>query len=258
MIIGRPMCGGQMGLKESCQEVPSQFSGAENSVYCTGLDWLARWIGFFSLKKSAVATRFRTEASLAHSFSPSSIEATPFSSVSSLTIGTKRVTMPLSTNWKQHFALLASNKDGNKMMLEFSHAITAVKSQRERLIALTEERESIIFITDKNGLINIAHSPTNFGGMRTRPAHKITCLVGMWPLATAVVWNNEQAIESCEIRTATAAKIHECTTAEQFRALVAPREDDEDGDMGLSGEAPFIPAPFMSNFVLEAESKDPV
>ena len=87
--------------------------------------------------------------------------------------------MPLSTNWKQHFASLASNEDGNKMMLEFSHAITAVKSQRERLIALTEERESIIFITDENGLINITHSPTNFGGMRTCPAHTIACLVGM-------------------------------------------------------------------------------
>jgi hypothetical protein len=108
-----------------------------------------------------------------------------------------------STNWKQHYSSLPSNDDGNKMCLSFSHAMAASRSQRDRILALTEETDSIIFVADEEGLITVIHSPKNLGGTRTRPSNKVIGLVGMGPLATPVVLNIEQAVATCEIRTLT-------------------------------------------------------
>ena len=107
-------------------------------------------------------------------------------------------------------------------MDEFSNAIAAAKSQSENLRAITEDRNAIIFFGDQGGNIHVVHSPTNFGGTRSCPANKVACLIGMGPLVTAVVLNAEQAIATPKFRAPLAAKLHECTIAEQFRALVPP------------------------------------
>ena len=162
-----------------------------------------------------------------------------------------------STNWKQHYSSLPSNDDGNKMCLSFSHAMAASRSQRDRILALTEETDSIIFVADEEGLITVIHSPKNLGGTRTRPSNKVIGLVGMGPLATPVVLNIEQAVATCEIRTPLVVTIHACTTAEQFAALVAPDEDAVEDAAIYPGSAAFIPAPFVFDFFLNAESRNP-
>ena len=120
----------------------------------------------------------------------------------------------LSTNWKQHFILLAGNKEGNKMMLEFSNAITATKSVREKSLSLVKEVDSVIFISDKNGRPNMVHSPMNFRGTRTRDKKQIACLLGIGPLAMAVILNERQATKNCKIAMSTLNTMHTCTTAE--------------------------------------------
>jgi len=160
----------------------------------------------------------------------------------------------LSTTWKQHFTSLVGDEEGNKKMLEFSNALTASKSQRDRLLSLVEEIDSVVFIADEDGKINIIHSPLNFGGTRTRSKNKIACLLGLGPLATAVILNDRQAIEECEIATPTLDAMHACKTAEDFQALAAPPID---GEVTFPGAASFIPSPFLRNFVIESESNDP-
>ena len=175
----------------------------------------------------------------------------------------------LSTNWKQHYASLASNNDGNKMMMNFSKSITESLSDKDKINALTEETDSVIFIADDQGSITVIHSPTKLGGTRSRPELKIVCLVGMGPLATAVVLNDKQAIAIFKIATPEKDKFHDCTSAEQFSVLDV--EDNEEGRGTRRGRvtsrnltrtessvpACFIPAPFLAKFVLEADSKKP-
>ena len=133
----------------------------------------------------------------------------------------------LSTNWKQHCASLASNNDGNKMMMNFSKSITESLSDKDKINALTEENDSVIFIADDQGSINVIHSPTKLGGTRSRPELKIVCLVGMGPLATAVVLNDKQAIAIFKIATPEKDNFYDCTSAEQFSVLDV--EDNEEG-----------------------------
>ena len=91
----------------------------------------------------------------------------------------------LSTSWKQHYCSLAGDEEGNKTMLKYSLAIAASVSERERLLALCEDVEAVIFIADDAGKIKMIHSPKNFGGTRSRPENKIACMIGMGSLATA-------------------------------------------------------------------------
>jgi len=90
----------------------------------------------------------------------------------------------------------------------------------------------------------------------------------MGPLAAAVVLNDKQAIATPKFRAPSTAKMHECTTAEQFKALEAPPAPDENAvgattrsrandAVEFDGVASFIPSPFVGNFVADASSNDP-
>ena len=78
-------------------------------------------------------------------------------------------------------------------MLKYSNTISAPVSDRERLLALSEDVEAVIFIANNAGKIKMIHSLKIFGGTRSRPKNTVTCMIDMRSLATAVIlkWLNK-------------------------------------------------------------------
>ena len=124
-----------------------------------------------------------------------------------------------STSWKQHYSSLSVNEVGNKKMCDFTEALLATKSKKDRVSAIPEDNNSIILIANKKKAIEIIHSPFNFRGRRTRAKNKIACMTGLCPMVISVILNSKQAIAECKIFTPTVEQLKECMSPEMFKAL---------------------------------------
>ena len=109
----------------------------------------------------------------------------------------------LSTSWKQHFASLPGNDDGDRNMRAFSVALVAGQTPAKKLKQLVDEVDSIILVADERNEISILHSISNLGGTRSRPENKIVALVGMGAHTTCVLLDWEKAVGDCQLVTPT-------------------------------------------------------
>ncbi len=165
-----------------------------------------------------------------------------------------------SNTWKQHFADLASNEDGDRNMEGFSLALAAGTSLRMKIGNLVEDVDSIFFVANDEKCIQLIHSPKNLGGTRTRTKNKIVSLVGMGSQATAVILDFKKALGDRNIVTPTIDELVNCGTKEEFLALVCPDQPEEGSLDGVTytGSNAFLPAPWLRDFILESDSLDPL
>ena len=159
----------------------------------------------------------------------------------------------LSTSWKQHFASLPENDDGDRNMMAFSVALAAGQTSSEKLKQLVDEIESIILVANEKNEITIIHSISNLGGTRSRPENKIVGLVGTGARATCVLLAWEKAVDDCNLITPTFDDIENCEEA----GLIDLEVTANPGVVTYPGSNSFIPAPWVRGVILESGFENP-
>ena len=134
-------------------------------------------------------------------------------------------------------------------MVNFTKYCTKVVASKISKLRDFVEDEDVIFLGNIKGKIALFHSPTNFGGTRSRTTNKVACLLGLGPEATAVLLNEYKICSSKRFKGATKEKIYKASTKEEINGLRKGK--------GHTLGAIFIPAPFLRNAILDIDSKEP-
>jgi hypothetical protein len=159
--------------------------------------------------------------------------------------------MILYASWKTLFtALNAVNESGNRNIAGFTSAMDAEVNLEVQMTRLTQPL-GLLLIANNSKEVSIIHHQHNFGGTLLRPTHKVGCLVGMGPNATSVVLNHWSALSPVIAVVPPIGDIKACLTAEALAVLPIPRPR---GVVNLKGINCFIPAPFLRNTILSADS----
>ena len=154
-----------------------------------------------------------------------------------------------SNSWKQFYESLPGDDEGNKNMVSFSKFCSDTSVDKvSKLRDLTEEKDSVFFGAN-NGKVIILHSPTNFGGTRSRKTNKVACLLGLGTNATGIILDEEAIVSSKKFKGADGSSILKCDTKEEIKDLAK----NKNFKLG----AIFFPAPFMRAAVMNLDSKDP-
>ena len=109
-------------------------------------------------------------------------------------------------NWQQFFESLSGNDEGNRNMASFSKCCSNVSSDKASKLRDLVEDGDTMFLDTMDGKIIIMHSPTNFGGTRSRETNKIAYLMGLGTLLTGVLLNEDSVLESKKFKGADEAK----------------------------------------------------
>ena len=160
--------------------------------------------------------------------------------------------MNLQSSWKIYFRTLVQNEGGNKNMEAYVTATLGTNSRKERLRAITSSQDTIVWSTGQGKKLQTLHSPVNFGGSFLRPSDKVACLFGLGTKATCVKMDEKSMKESPAFRAPTWATIQACENRDAIEALEIPIV----GGTIFPGSANFLPAPFLANAVIEADSDD--
>jgi hypothetical protein len=88
------------------------------------------------------------------------------------------MTMHKHANWASYFVSHTSNEAGNRNLQAFSNVLGSEVSTEAMLRDLVDELDTVILAADANRNIMLLHSTKNFGGTRSRPDNKVTCLIG--------------------------------------------------------------------------------
>ena len=91
------------------------------------------------------------------------------------------------TNWAGYFVNHASNEAGNRNLQAFSDILGSEVSTEAKLRDLVDELDTVILAADANRNIMLLHSPKNFGGTRSRPDNKVTCMIGFGARAASIL-----------------------------------------------------------------------
>ena len=157
--------------------------------------------------------------------------------------------MANNNSWNDYFDSLPGDDEGNKNMAIFSEFCSNTKaSASSKLRDLVEDADTV-FLGAYNGKVIVLHSPTNFGGTRTRKSNKLACLTGLGPEAIGVLLNEESILSSKKFKGADEDKAIDCTTKEEIDNL----KNTTQYTLG----AIFIPAPFLRTAILNLDSRDP-
>jgi hypothetical protein len=155
-----------------------------------------------------------------------------------------------SNNWQQFFESLPGDDEGNRNMASFSEFCTNVNSDKASKLRDLVEESDTMFLGTMNGKIIIMHSPTNFGGTRSRKTNKIACLMGLGTISTGVLLNEDSVLESKKFKGAEGTKILKCDSEKEITELTKPKH--------FTLGAIFIPAPFLRSALVKLASKDPI
>jgi hypothetical protein len=158
-------------------------------------------------------------------------------------------------SWKALFtALNAVNESGNRNIAGFTNAMDAGANLEVKMTRLSQPF-GLLLIANNSKEVSIIPHPHNFGGTLLRPTHKVECLVGMGPNATLVILDHRSALGHVTAVVPPIGDIKACLTAEALAALPIPRPC---GVVNLEGISCFIPAPFLRNAILSADSFAPL
>ena len=160
----------------------------------------------------------------------------------------------LQIDWKTYLAARKDKSAGNKDSSVFTEAWSPEKSIDQRFQTLTTDPDLILFATDSNKKFLVLHSFKNAGGTLLRPEKKTMCLLGTGSLATALEVNHLTLMADCNLVTPTIDALRECTTATEVAEIEAPNEN---GLVTYPGSASFLPAPWLAEAVIAANSSDP-
>ena len=119
---------------------------------------------------------------------------------------------------------------------------------------MTTDPDLVLFATDSNKKLLTLHSFKNAGGTLLRPKKKLMCLLGTGALTTALEVNPLTLMAECNLVTPTIDVLRECTTAIEVAEVEAPNEN---GLVTYPGSATFLPAPWLAEAVIAANSSNP-
>ncbi len=112
----------------------------------------------------------------------------------------------------------------------------------------------VLFATDSNKQLLVLHNFKNAGGTLLRLEKKLMCQSGTGGLATAFKVNPTTLMAKCNLVTPTINALCECTTAIEEAKVEAP---DKNGLITYPGSASFLPAPWLADAVIAANSSNP-
>ena len=157
-------------------------------------------------------------------------------------------------NWKTFIASRIDNTAGNKNTSVFTETWLPEQSQDQRFQTLTADPDMVLFAADSNKKLLVPHSFKKAGGTLFRPEKKLMCLSGTGEITTVFEVNPLTLTANCNLITPTINALCECTTATEVAELEAP---DENGLVTYPGSASFLPAPWLADAVIAANSSDP-
>jgi hypothetical protein len=112
----------------------------------------------------------------------------------------------------------------------------------------------VLFAADSNKKLLVLHSFKNTGGTLLRPEKKLMCLLGTGSLATVFEVDHLTLMVECNLVTPTTDKLWECKTETKVAKIEAP---EENGLVTYPGSASFLPAPWLADAVMAANSSNP-
>jgi hypothetical protein len=157
-------------------------------------------------------------------------------------------------NWATSFVNRANNDAGNRNLQAFSDVLGSEVSTEAKLRDLVDELDTVILAADAKRSIMLLHSPKNFGGTRSRPDNKVTCMIGFGARAASILPDLNSAFVDTRIVVPSVQDLAACESAEEVANIPAPNKN---GVVGFEGSAIFIPGPVLRNAIIESNSKDP-
>ncbi len=122
--------------------------------------------------------------------------------------------MPTHTTWSNRFINHESNDASNRNLQAFSNSLSSGASNAERLLSMAEEIDTVILAANARRNIMILHSPKDFGGTRTRPDNKVSCMFGLGSQAICILIALNTALTNCNIVVPMLQELSDCETAQ--------------------------------------------
>ena len=160
--------------------------------------------------------------------------------------------IPTFSNWRDYFMNHPNTDAGNENISEFTAALSVELEDFERVEALVEEIDTVILAADADGQILILHSPKRFGGTHSRATGKIVGLMGLGVDAQRIIVKKYTAVLACKFKTPTFGAIHRCALGTDIEGLRSS------SSVTFEGAAIFIPAPWLRDVILMADTRDPI
>ncbi len=150
--------------------------------------------------------------------------------------------MQTHPTWANWFTNHTSNDARNKNLRAFSDILGAGVSTEAKLRDLVDEIDTVILGADPNKNIMLFHSPKNFGGTRSCPELKVSCMLGLGTRATPLLLDLNSAFANIQIVVPSVQDLAGCESSNEVAAIPAP---EENGEVSFKGSAIFIPGPIF-------------
>jgi hypothetical protein len=118
------------------------------------------------------------------------------------------------SNWANWFINHTNNEAGNKHLQAFSNVLGSGVSTEAKLQDLVNEIDSVILAADTNRNVMLLHSPKNFGGTRSCPENKVSCMIGFGARATSILLDLNSAFADIQIVVPSVQDLAGCESAE--------------------------------------------
>ena len=121
------------------------------------------------------------------------------------------------TNFKNYFADLESNGEGNENMASFTNALSGETNEDTK--TATYDADGVALGADAEGKIFMIHSMRNLGGSLRRPENKIAAMVGMGSNPTGVLITDDSFYQHDKEKAQGIEKFQKCESNEECAAL---------------------------------------
>ena len=121
------------------------------------------------------------------------------------------------SNFKNYFAKIDSNGDGNKNMASFTNALSG--DAKEDIKTVTYDADSVALGADAEEKTVPIHSFKNLGGSLRRPKNKIAALVGMGVNPAGVLIMEDSFCQHQKEKAPGIEKFQKCDSNEERAAL---------------------------------------
>jgi hypothetical protein len=112
----------------------------------------------------------------------------------------------------------------------------------------------VLFAANSSKKLQVFHSFKNPGGTLIHPETKLICLSGTGALTTDFEVNPTTLMAECNLVTPTINELQECKTSTKVTKVDAP---DKNGLVAYPGLVSFLPALWLADAVIAANSSDP-
>ena len=161
----------------------------------------------------------------------------------------------LYKDWKTFFAARADNEQGNKNTAVYTEAWSPETNDEARFQTLISGPDNVLLATNNDNKIHALHSFKVMGGSFLRPnSTKLMCLLGTGANATALIVDKQSLLIRNNLITPTIDELEECFDEDDVNAVPMPTEP---GEVTYPGSASFLPAPWLVDVIMGANTSDP-